>query len=174
MVKRGAFVGRFQPFHKGHLAAVKSILGRIDEVVVVVGSSQYSHTLDNPFTTGERIQMIREAMEEEDIALARYWIVPVPDLHLHAVWVAQVVSYTPRFDIVYTNEPLTRRLFIEASYDVEPVPFHRRKIYSSTEIRERMLSGQVWEELVPRCVADIISEIGGVERLRDLAKTDKV
>ena len=174
MVKRGVFVGRFQPFHKGHLAAVKSVLRGVDEVVVVVGSSQYSHTLDNPFTTGERIQMIREAMEEEHIALARYWIVPVPDLHIHAVWVAQVVSYTPRFSIVYTNEPLTRRLFIEAGYDVEPVPFLKRKMYSSTEIRERMLSGQVWEELVPRCVTDIISQIGGVERLRDLAKTDKV
>jgi nicotinamide-nucleotide adenylyltransferase len=173
MVKRGVFVGRFQPFHKGHLKAVKDILGKVDELVIVVGSSQYSHTLDNPFTTGERITMIRGAMEEEGISPSKYWMVPVPDVHVHMIWIAQVLGYTPNFDIIYTNEPLTRRLFIEAGYNIEPVPFHKRKIYSSTEIRERMLSGEGWEELVPESVAEFIKEIGGVERLRDLAKTDK-
>jgi len=38
MTKRGLFVGRFQPFHKGHLRAVKDILGKVDELVIVVGS----------------------------------------------------------------------------------------------------------------------------------------
>ncbi|MFQ5759163.1 MAG: nicotinamide-nucleotide adenylyltransferase, partial [Candidatus Bathyarchaeia archaeon] len=171
--KRGVFVGRFQPFHKGHLKAVKDILGKVDELVIVVGSSQYSHTLDNPFTTGERITMIRRAMEEEGISPSKYWMVPVPDLHVHMIWVAQVVGYTPKFDVVYTNEPLTRRLFIEAGYNVEPVPFHKREIYSSTEIRERMLGGEGWEELVQESVAESLREISGVKRLRDLAKTDK-
>ena len=174
MVNRGVFVGRFQPFHKGHLKAVKNILRKVDELVMVVGSSQYSHTLDNPFTAGERITMIRRAMEEEGISPSKYWIVPVPDVHVHMIWVAQVVGYTPKFDVVYTNEPLTRRLFIEAGYKVEPVPFHKREIYSSTEIRERMLSGEGWEELIPDSVAEFIKEIGGMARLQDLAKRDKV
>ena len=174
MVKRGVFVGRFQPFHKGHLKAVKDILAKVDELVMVVGSSQYSHRLDNPFTTGERITMIRRAMKEEGISPSKYWMVPVPDVHVHMIWVAQVIGYTPKFDIVYTNDPLTRRLFIEAGYNVKPVPFHKREIYSSTEIRKRMLSGEGWEELVPESVTEFIKEIGGVERLRDLAKTDKI
>ena len=174
MVKRGVFVGRFQPFHKGHLKAVKDILAKVDELVMVVGSSQYSHRLDNPFTTGERITMIRRAMKEEGISPSKYWVVPVPDVHVHMIWVAQVIGYTPKFDIVYTNDPLTRRLFIEAGYNVKPVPFHKRETYSSTEIRKRMLSGEGWEELAPESVAEFIKEIGGVERLRDLAKTDKI
>ncbi len=174
MVKRGVFVGRFQPVHKGHLNAVKNVMGKVDELVIVVGSSQYSHRLDNPFTAGERVTMIRRAMEEEGVSPAKYWTVPVPDVHVHMMWVAQVVGYAPKFDIVYTNEPLTRRLFIEAGYKVKPVRFHKRKIYSSTEIRERMLSGEGWEELVPESVAEFIEEIGGVERLQDLAKTDKI
>ena len=37
-----------------------------------------------------------------------------------------------------------------------------------------MLSGEPWEELVPGPVAEYIKAIGGVERLRELAKTDKV
>lgn len=174
MVKRGLFVGRFQPIHKGHVKAIKDILKQVDELVIVIGSAQYSHRADNPFTVGERITMIRKALEDEDIPLARCWIIPVPDVHIHMIWVAEVVGYTPRFEIVYTNEPLTRRLLIEAGFKVKPVPFYKRKIYSATEIRERMLNNKNWEELVPESVARFIKEIKGVERIQDLAKTDKV
>ena len=174
MVKRGLFVGRFQPIHKGHVKAIKDILKQVDELVIVIGSAQYSHRADNPFTVGERITMIRKALEDEDIPLARCWIIPVPDVHIHMIWVAEVVGYTPRFDIVFTNEPLTRRLLIEAGFKVKPVPFYKRKIYSATEIRERMLNNKSWEELVPESAAQFIKEIGGIERIQDLAKTDKV
>ena len=172
VVKRGLFVGRFQPFHKGHLKPLKDILEKLDELVIVVGSSQYSHKIDNPFTAGERITMIRRALEEEGIAPSKYWIIPVPDVHVHMIWVSHIIGYTPKFTVVYTNEPLTRRLFVEAGYRVEPVPFHKREVYSATEIRKRMLNRQNWEKLVPKSVAQFIKEISGVERIRDLAKTD--
>lgn len=174
MVKRAVFVGRFQPFHKGHLEALKDILEKVDEVIIVVGSSQYSHRLDDPFTTGERVTMIRRALENEGIKPTRYWVVPVPDVHVHMIWVAQVIGYTPKFDVVYTNEPVTRRLFIEAGFKVEPVPFHKRKVYSATEIRKRMLNGEHWEELVPDSVMKFIKEIDGIQRVQDLAETDKI
>ncbi|MEM2319881.1 MAG: nicotinamide-nucleotide adenylyltransferase, partial [Candidatus Bathyarchaeia archaeon] len=168
MVRRGLFVGRFQPFHLGHLNVVKEILKEVDELIIVVGSAQYSHRVDNPFTTGERLLMIRKALDEAGIDYRRVWILPVPDVHIHMVWVSTVEGYTPRFDVVYSNEPLTRRLFIEAGYEVKSIRYHKREVYSATEIRERMLKGENWEELVPKSVAEFIKEIGGVERLRDL------
>ncbi|MGB9740683.1 MAG: nicotinamide-nucleotide adenylyltransferase [Candidatus Bathyarchaeia archaeon] len=174
MVKRGLFVGRFQPFHLGHLNAIKEILGEVDELVIVVGSAQYSHNLNNPFTAGERLVMIRKALEEAEITYSKVWIVPVPDVHLHMMWVSAVEGYAPKFNVVYSNEPLTRRLFIEAGYEVKAIRFYVRKLYSSTEIRERMLKGKSWEELVPKSVAAFIKEIDGVNRLRDLIKSDKV
>jgi len=174
MVKRGLFVGRFQPFHLGHLAAIKDVLKEVDELVIVIGSAQYSHNLNNPFTAGERLIMVRKALEEAGIDYSRVWVVPVPDAHLHMMWVSAVEGYTPSFDVVYSNEPLTRRLFIEAKYRVKAVRFHERKLYSSTEIRERMLKEESWEKLVPRSVAAFIKEIDGVNRLRDLTKSDKM
>jgi nicotinamide-nucleotide adenylyltransferase len=174
MVKRGLFVGRFQPFHLGHLSVVKEVLKEVDELIIVVGSAQYSHRVGNPFTTGERIVMIRKALDEAGIDYRRIWIVPVPDMHIHMVWVSAIEGYTPRFDVVYSNESLTRRLFIEAGYEVKSIRFHKRKVYSATEIRERMLKGENWEELVPKSVAEFIKQIGGVERLKDLTKSDKV
>ena len=174
MVKRGLFVGRFQPFHNGHLEVIKRILKEADELVIIVGSSQYSHKLDNPFTAGERITMIRKALEEEGIQLPRIWIIPVPDVHQHALWVSRIVGYSPKFDVVYANEPLTRRLFIEAGFNVEPMPMIKREVYLATEIRKRMLSGENWKELVPSSVAKFIKDIDGEVRLRDLNKTDKI
>ena len=171
---RALYVGRFQPFHLGHLKAIQHILGKASEVIIVVGSAQYSHTLNNPFTTGERVMMIRLALSEAGIDPSRYYIIPVPDVHMHMLWVSQVVGYAPKFDVVYTNEPLTSRLFLESGFKVKPVPFHKREIYSATEIRRRILNEENWEELVPESVARFIKEIDGVKRLRDLAKTDKV
>lgn len=174
MAKRALFVGRFQPFHKGHLEAVKMILEENDEIIIAVGSAQYSHKLENPFTIGERIVMIKNTLEDEGINLKRIWIIPIPDVHVHMMWTSEVVGYTPKFDIVYTNEPLTRRLFMEAGFNVRPIPFIKRKVYSATEIRKRMIEDGNWEELVPKAVAEFIKEIDGVQRVKDLAKTDKV
>jgi nicotinamide-nucleotide adenylyltransferase len=174
MVRRGLYIGRFQPFHLGHLGAIKDILREVDELVIVIGSAQYSHRLNNPFTAGERMVMIRRALEEAGLAYTRFWVVPVPDVHLHMLWVSAVEGYTPHFDVVYSNEPLTRRLFIEAGYEVKAIRFRERKLYSSTEIRKRMLEDKSWEELVPKSVAAFIKEVDGVNRLQDLNKSDKL
>jgi nicotinamide-nucleotide adenylyltransferase len=172
MVRRGLFVGRFQPFHKGHLKVVKRILKEVDELIIIVGSSQYSHNLDNPFTIGERITMIRKALQEEAVKLSRIWIIPVPDIHQHALWVSQIVSHSPKFHVVYTNEPLTRRLFMESGFRIESMPFIKREIYLATEIRKRIIAGKNWRQLVPSTVVSIIEEIDGDTRLRQLNKND--
>jgi nicotinamide-nucleotide adenylyltransferase len=173
MHKRGLYVGRFQPLHLGHLSAIKEVLKEVNELVIVIGSAQYSHNFNNPFTAGERLVMVRTALEECGVDSKRVWIVPVPDVHLHMMWVSSVEGYTPHFDIVYSNEPLTRRLFMESSYKVKPIRLFERKEYSSTEIREKMLKGQNWEKLVPKSVSTFIKEIDGLNRLKDLTKTDK-
>jgi nicotinamide-nucleotide adenylyltransferase len=90
------------------------------------------------------------------------------------LWVSALEGYTPRFNVVYSNEPLTRRLFMEKGYKVKSIRFFERKLYTSTLIREKMLKDESWASLVPKSVADFIAEIDGVNRLRDLARTDKV
>jgi nicotinamide-nucleotide adenylyltransferase len=141
LVKRGLYVGRFQPFHLGHLGAIKAAIKEVDELVIVIGSAQYSHKLNNPFTAGERLTMIRHALEEAGVDYRRVWIVPVPDVHLHMLWVSALEGYTPKFNMVFSNEPLTRRLFKEAGYSVVDIPFFERQQYMSTVVRERMLEG---------------------------------
>lgn len=174
MTSRGLYIGRFQPFHRGHLHAIKHVLSKADEVVIVIGSAQYSHLLDNPFTAGERVTMVRKALDEANIFPSKYWIIPIRDMHVHMMWVAEVRGYTPKFEYVYSNEPLTRRLFVEAGFPVKSIPFNKRRLYLATEIRNRMLKNKSWTELVPKSIAKYIIEIDGVGRLQDLTKTDKV
>lgn len=174
MFKRALFVGRFQPFHKGHLYAIQLILKEAEELVIVIGSAEKSHELDNPFTAGERMEMIRRALRSAGVDPSRFILVPVPDVQAHTTWVSQVVAYTPSFDIVYTNQALTRRLLLEAGYEVREIPLYRRSEYSATEIRRRILEESEWENLVPKEVYEFIKEIRGDERIMDLARTDKV
>ena len=171
--KRGLLIGRFQPFHLGHLQCVQHVLNKLPEVIIAIGSAQFSHTLHNPFTAGERVTMIRLALDGAKVDAAKYYLIPIRDLRIHDLWVPHLISQTPRFEIVYSNEPITSRLFKESGFRVEPLPFYDRERYSSTAIRERVVRGDSWEELVPPSVAAYIKSIFGDERLKELALSDE-
>ncbi len=168
----GLYVGRFQPFHLGHLEVIKLILSKVDQLVIVVGSAQYSHTEKNPFTAGERILMMREALKEAKISLDRVQIIPITDIGVHSIWASHVTSYTGKCDLVFSNDPLTTQLFKEAGVKVEKIPFFKREAYSATEIRKRVLLNQDWRELVPKSVSKVIDSVEGVKRIKMLAQTD--
>ncbi|RLI05870.1 nicotinamide-nucleotide adenylyltransferase [Candidatus Bathyarchaeota archaeon] len=170
--KVGFYIGRFQPVHKGHIHAITYALGKVEELIIGIGSAQFSHEIENPFTAGERFSMLKLGLDENGVDRKAYWIIPIPDTRVHSLWVAQVVSYSPRFDVAFTNDPLSSELLREAGFVVEGIPYLNREIYNATNVRERILNGESWETLVPQSVADFIKKIRGVERIRDLAKTD--
>jgi bifunctional NMN adenylyltransferase/nudix hydrolase len=63
----GVVVGRFQPLHKGHCAVIDHALRHSDRVMVIVGSSNVVDER-NPFTTEERISMLKLLYPYIDIA----------------------------------------------------------------------------------------------------------
>lgn len=168
----GLLVGRFQPFHLGHLEAVRYAFSNADYVYVVVGSAQRSHERDNPFTAGERIQMIKSALDGNRMDPSRWMAVPIPDAVSHSLWVSAVESMVPKFDVVFTNDALTFLLFKEAGFEVEAVPYLNRSRYSATNVRDRILERKDWESLVPPQVARLVKKFGGVERVRALMRKD--
>lgn len=63
------FIGRFQPFHDGHLKALRATIDTADRVVVLIGSAQDQvPSLKNPFTFKERRAMIAFALRPEERA----------------------------------------------------------------------------------------------------------
>ena len=168
---RALVVGRFQPIHLGHIRLLRAIRPRFESFVLGIGSAQYSHTLENPFTAGERVEMAVESLLEE--GFTGFYVVPIEDINEHGRWVAHVESLVPRFSTAVTNNPLTARLFEERGYDVVRTPLYDRKKYSGTVIRRRILAGRPWRHLVPGAAARVIDEIGGVGRIRELAVRDE-
>jgi bifunctional NMN adenylyltransferase/nudix hydrolase len=81
-------IGRFQPFHLGHLALLRQALGIAQRCVVVVGSAWQPRTPKNPWTWEERAEMIREALPEAD--RGRIEVVPMRDYYNQQRWVAAV------------------------------------------------------------------------------------
>jgi nicotinamide-nucleotide adenylyltransferase len=172
--KRALYVGRFQPFHLGHLKAIKDIVGNAEELVIAIGSAQYGYDPLNPFTGGERLTMIRLALNEAKVNPAKYLIVPVPDLHRPLVWVSWVVSLVGYIDVVFSNEAVTVRAFKEKGYRVEPITPYRQELYSGSEIRRRMREDEEWRDLVPKSVASYIESLDGVARIKDLCAKDNL
>lgn len=171
-MRTGLFVGRFQPFHLGHLKAVKYALKEVDYLYVVVGSAQKSHEKENPFTAAERIAMVKEALDANGVDPSKWMAMPIQDADSHYLWVASLRAMVPKFDVVFTNDALTHLLFSEDGIEVKAVPFLDRGDYTATNVRDRIVSGQDWESLVPPQVARLVKRFGGVERVKALMKKD--
>jgi nicotinamide-nucleotide adenylyltransferase len=169
----GLFVGRFQPFHLGHLATVKFALKSVDDLVIVVGSAQKSHEQRNPFTAGERIAMIRAALKADNgVDMGRIMTIPIPDVDVHSLWTRQVDMLVPRYDVVFANDPFTLFLFRERGVKTVEPPLQERSRLMATEVRRRMAEGEKWQELVPAAVAKVIEQIDGVERVKAVTQQD--
>ena len=165
-------IGRYQPFHLGHLKVIEFILQEVDKLIIGIGSSQESHTRDNPFTADERRIMIERSIrslgdKSTDIK-SEYIIIPIPDVNNNSTWVSHVVKLVPEFGVVYTNGELEKKLFCDAGFEVRVPQFFERDKYSATEIRKRIIWGTEWEDMVPAGTLDVIREIGGVRRIKSV------
>jgi nicotinamide-nucleotide adenylyltransferase len=163
---RGLFVGRFQPFHRGHLELVRQVVAGPPprRLIVAIGSAEQAYTWSNPFTAGERFEMIARALEGARVTEVD--VVPVADISKHALWVRYLEGLLPPFDRVYSHNPLTLLLFGRAGYATESPPLVERARFEGVRIRERLARGQSVGELVPEAVGAYLEEIGAAERLR--------
>ncbi len=168
---RGLYIGRFQPYHLGHQAVLEKIAEEVEEILIVIGSAQESHTPENPFTGGERMDMIYAALGESNLR-ERSIVTPLQDIQRNSVWVSHLQSMVPRFDVVYSNNPLVIQLISEAGIQIRKSPMFQRDLYSGTAIRKLMREKCDWSKLVPPAVAAFIEEKGGVERLISVSKSD--
>jgi nicotinamide-nucleotide adenylyltransferase len=160
----GLFLGRFQPFHRGHLFALKWIAARSGKVIVAVGSAQKSFEPKNPFTAKERLAMIRRELACEGLS-GKCRLVAVTDVNDNERWVAHVDAAVPAYDVAYSNNALVIRLMGEAGKKVRRVPFFRRVLYDATKIRARMKKREKWQDRVPKKVVEQLKKLKAEERI---------
>lgn len=174
MTRRGLMLGRFQPFHKGHLALTKQILSECDELLIIIGSAQFNFIDKDPFSAGERVLMIHEALKEAGVDLSRCYIIPVANDENNARWLAYIRSMVPPFDVLYSGNDFVKYLARsqDSSIVIEDPMFAEINEYNGTNIRRLMQEGKPWEHLVPPAVAKVIQQVGGIVRINMLARSD--
>jgi nicotinamide-nucleotide adenylyltransferase len=131
------FIGRFQPFHLGHMSVVTRILKEHDSLMILVGSPGLSRTKDDPLTARERIRLIRGCVGPGPA------IRIMPDHESNEVWKSLVMAL--RFDAVYTGNRLVKRLLSGRKV----IGLSRYRHISSTDIRKRFRNNKAWKHLVP-------------------------
>lgn len=158
-------IGRFQPFHLGHLKLIEEAAKEAGTIVIGIGSSQESRTRRNPFSAEERRRMILLSVKGLG---PKIMVCDVPDIGDNARWVSHVEKIVPKFDVVYTNGELERSLFASSGYRVHATGLYNRERYAGTEIRRRVLAGERWKHLVPEGTKEVMEEIKGAERITSL------
>jgi nicotinamide-nucleotide adenylyltransferase len=162
----GLLIGRFQPFHLGHLAAVKFALTQINNLSIGIGSSNRYNEKRNPFSAEERKEMIQSSLDKSDLQKCKIYF--VPDVNDHAKWTYHVDEIIPKYDVVFSNDDFTHELYKKRDIKVVSVPLKQREILSGTDIRLKIASGQSWEDLVPSGTAKVLLKINAKDRLAKL------
>ena len=162
----GLLIGRFQPFHLGHLAAVKFALTQVDNLAIGIGSSNRVNEKRNPFSAEERKEMIVSSLDKSDLQKCKIYF--VPDVNDHAKWTYHVDEIIPKYDVVFSNDDFTHELYKKRDIKVVSVPLKQREILSGTDIRLKIAGGQSWEDLVPSGTVKVLLKINAKDRLAKL------
>ena len=168
-IQIGAIVGRFQPFHNGHLQLFLAILSEVNFLKIGIGSSQYSNTKYNPFSYDERKEFIIQSLRSENISSDRYEIYPLPDLHNMKKWVTQLLDVFGNFNIFYSNNDWICQLIKKSGNNVgDKKHIFDFKRFNGTYIRQMICDNASIQDLVPRSVIIYLKKIDGIKRVKDL------
>jgi len=162
----GLLIGRFQPFHLGHLKALKFALSKVDMLWVGLGSSNKPLQKNNPFSAEERKIMLLSSIDES--MKSRIQIYFIPDLENHAEWIKLIDKLVPKFDIIFTNDELTKHLYSKQNIEVLSIPLVNRDILSGTNIRDMIVSDLKWDDYVPEGTKNFLNKINAKKRLKIL------
>ncbi len=166
------FIGRFQPFHLGHLDAVRQIFAdNIEFLIIGIGSAEQNLTPDNPFTAGERFTIIRQSLIAAGIDPALFTIVPVRNINNYALWPRHTELLVPEFSRVYSGSPLVRHLFEQYS-NKQVVALNDTTGISATLVRQSILDqDDLWQRMVPLPAKEWLITNAAAKRLANIGDT---
>ncbi len=163
--KKGVVVGRFQPFHNGHLAYVRLALEQCDELYIGVTTPGKTATKyepankerfgksNNPFTYEERVAMMRLALKDTGEDLHRIHFVHFNPSDIKA-WHNAVPKDAVYFLLLLTKSEENKVAEMRAQgLKVQVLAIKYRREHAAQDIRERIKTGKDWQHLVPTAVA---------------------
>ncbi len=147
------FVCRLQPFHLGHLHAIKKILEKYDSILIAIGSSDVSRQRMNPFSFEERKKMLTEVLTKENL-ISRCEIVGISDIPDDKKWAEEIEKYD--FVAVVTGNDWTKKC-LQDDYEITEPDFLEPEKYNATRIRNIIRLRGKWDFLVPKEVYEFVT-----------------
>ena len=166
-------MGRFQPFHLGHLELAKQIKSECDEIIIAVTSAQFNYLEKDPFTAGERIEMIHNSLKDAEFEMSECFIISLENQFNVATWASYIKSALPKFDKVYSGNDYVSMLLSDSAIKVVKPTFLEIEKYNATRIRSLIISDNMeWAELLPNGTKEILMKINARKRLTVISKSD--
>jgi len=171
-------IGRFQPFHLGHLTIIKKYYSKGYFIKIGLGSVQTDNEIKNPFTARERDEMIRIALDHEGIK--HYAIYHIPDILSDEDYPHHVSKIVGHFDVLFTGNPLVRETFLNYKKQFNKKfilnTFNenkdRIKGINATTIRKKWLNSNSRKGL-PQVVFEYLKNVLASDRLREMQDPKK-
>ena len=146
----GLFVGRFQPFHKGHLHAIEFASSRCKTLLIGVGSSKDSGTKVNPLSADVRIKIIKAGLKGTKIKTKQLKFFEIPDFHNNEKWFNYINRRHPGIDVVFSHNELVERIFKGHHIAVITPKWYKRKKLIASKIRYLIRHEKKWKDRVPK------------------------
>lgn len=144
-------VGRFQPFHKGHLFLIKKALEKADKIIIGIGSSNILD-INNPIDFETRKKVIKAVFYKEKIEDKLLKIVPLDDFFDDKKWLANLKKQVGKFDLALGHNEWTNIILKKAGYRVLEVDYLKRGLYEGWRIRKLIKEGKRWQNRVPKYI----------------------
>ena len=128
-------------------------------LVLVVAAADRAYTARDPFTAGERLQLVRAGLGDLS---ARTWLIALPAPTWPAMALAQLAFVAPTYDTIVAHNPILRAMAEQQGKHVEslPEPFAlAAQAVSATRVRARLAqeSAGTWlSEFVPNATAALL------------------
>lgn len=98
------FIGRFQPFHKGHQFVINEALKQGQRIIILCGSAHQPRSLRNPWYVQEREEMIRSCFSK--VENQRIVIAPLMDvLYNDELWIRNIQQTIKAIVASHYNQP---------------------------------------------------------------------
>jgi bifunctional NMN adenylyltransferase/nudix hydrolase len=144
------YIGRFQPFHNGHKYVVEEAKKIADNVLILVGSSNTSISVKNPWTYDERREMIGASFDTFDIVNGIIVTDYLDDYtYEENQWITDVQNAVNQFPtkdgtskiclIGHTKDESSYYLKNFPQWDLVDVEYH--EVIDATRIRDFMFGG---------------------------------
>jgi len=154
---RGLFIGRFQPFHKGHLFVMKKVFPKMEKLIIGIGSANKSDA-DNPLDFCMRKEVLETVITKEGWKDWVEKIVPLDDCESDDEWLENAMSAVGVIDVVVGNNDWANNLFKKVGTGSFRTEFFYRDALEGQNLRGRIKKHQKWSDLVPEYIYSRLSQ----------------